>query len=95
MLGVFGRVSRIRELGFEPDVVYVGLNRLSGFNAKTVPLLWVPATSSLEEGVVDVYGRRYLFAFRNSGCIANPRIVERAVEVLEKSGLHGLQEDHA
>ena len=84
MLGVFGGVSRVRELGFEPGVVYVGLDRVNRFAEDVVPLLWVPKTSELEEGVVDVYGRRHLFAFNNSGCVANPRIVERAAKAIEK-----------
>ncbi|RLG82780.1 MAG: hypothetical protein DRO39_09180 [Thermoprotei archaeon] len=84
MLGVFGRVSRVRELGLEPDVVYVGLDRVNRFAEGVVPLLWVPKTSELEEGVVDAYGRRHLFAFGNSGCIANPRVVGRALKAVER-----------
>ena len=84
MLGVFGRVSRVRELGFEPGVVYVGLDRVNRFAEGVVPLLWVPKTSGLGEGVVDVYGRRHLFAFGDSGCITNPRVVGRAVKAIEK-----------
>ena len=84
MLGVFGRVSRVRELGLEPDVVYVGLDRVSGFAEGVVPLLWVPKTSDLGEGVVDAYGRRHLFAFGDSGCITNPRVVGRAAKAIEK-----------
>ena len=84
MLGVFGRVSRVRELGLGPDIVYIGLDKVSGFVEGVVPLLWVPKASDLEEGVVDVYGRRYLFAFSNSGCVANPRVVGRAVKAVER-----------
>ena len=51
MLGVFGDVSRIRELGLEPDMVYVGLDRVNSFAENAVPLLWVPEASGLEEGL--------------------------------------------
>ena len=54
-----------------------------------MPLLWVPKAESLAEGVVDVYGRRHLFAFSNSGCIACSKIVERAVSAVEKVGRLG------
>jgi len=84
MLGVFGDVLKVRRLGYEPDVIYIGLDKIRGFDAKVNPLLWVPRATSLEEGVVDVYGRHYLFAFGNSGCIANPNVVRRGMEALER-----------
>ena len=85
MKGAFGNIERVRKLGFEPDVVYVGLEKIQRHEENVVPLLWVPKAESLEEGVVDVYGRRYLFAFNNSGCIANPNIICRALKAIEKA----------
>ncbi len=84
MLGVFGDVLKVRKLGYEPDVIYIGLDKIRGFDDRVVPLLWVPWAVGLREGVVDVYDRYYLFAFGNSGCIANPSIVRRAIEALER-----------
>ena len=85
ILGVFGDVSKARRLDFGPSVVYVGLDRVRGFDERVVPLVWVPRASGLEEGVVDAYGRRYLLAFGNSGCLTNPEVVGRAVKALEEA----------
>ena len=85
MKGAFGNIERVRKLGFEPDVVYVGLEKIQRHEENVVPLLWVPKAESLEEGVVDVYGERYLFAFNNSGCIANPNIISRALKAIENA----------
>ena len=83
MIGAFGNIEKLRKLGFEPDVVYVGLERIQKYEENVVPLLWVPKAESLAEGVVDVYENRYLFAFNNSGCIANPNIISRALKAIE------------
>jgi len=50
---------------------------------KYVPLIWVPRAGGAEEGIVDAWGSKMLFAFNNSGCISNPRIRESAKNTLE------------
>ena len=47
-------------------------------------LIWSPQAKDIGEGVIDLYGRRKLFAFENSGCISNPRIQIRFLQTVEK-----------
>ncbi len=89
MLGVFGDASRLVRHGFKPGVIYKSLEKLSGFEPGVVPFLWVPLASSPGEGVVDVHGRHYLFAFGNSGCIAHPGIIKKSLDTLERAGMLG------
>jgi len=46
MKGAFGNIERVRKLGFEPDVVYVGLEKIQRHEENVVPLLWVPKAES-------------------------------------------------
>ncbi len=59
--------SRPKELPFSPNVV---------------PCIWVPGTKDVEQGVVDLWGGRTLFAFNNSGCISNPLIRDRVRKLI-------------
>jgi hypothetical protein len=81
MLGVFGDPSR---LGEEPDRRYRSIEWLEGFEERVVPFLWVPRTG-IRGSVVDVYGRRRLFAFNNSGCILSPGVRNRVRQALLKA----------
>ncbi|RLE88061.1 MAG: hypothetical protein DRN04_17520 [Thermoprotei archaeon] len=85
MIGVFGKVSKIKNLGLKPDVIYTSLDKINTFDEKLVPLLWVPKAMNIDEGVEDIYGRKYLFAFNNSGCIAKPGIINYSLEALERA----------
>ncbi len=46
-------------------------------------LVWVPYTSDLRFGVVDLWGSRRLFAFNNSGCINNDEIINSRLREVE------------
>ena len=91
MIGVFGDVDRVRSLGVEVGEVFRGASTLGEFVKGVTPLIWVPKASSLSEGVEDAYGRRYLFAFGNSGCIANPGVVDRLLSAIERLGSLGFK----
>lgn len=84
VVGVFGDVSKVEGLGLRVGRVYVGSDSLKVFREGVVPLIWVPEVSGLSEGVVDVWGRYYLFAFGNSGCLVNSFVLKRVKGEVER-----------
>ena len=83
-VGVFGDASRVKALGLRPSVVYVDSRKLKAYREGVVPLIWVPLAASAEEGVVDAFGSRSLFAFGNSGCISNPSVQGKVLGELRR-----------
>ena len=84
MLGVFGDLSKLEHLNISPDVVYQDVEHVKSFRENIIPIIWVPKTRREADGVEDIDGVHYLFAFNNSGCIARPSIIEKTMHVLEE-----------
>lgn len=84
MIGVWLDPRRAEELGVRAERLYRPVSRLNKYMEGVVPFLWVPKASPGEE-VVDIYGRRRLFAFNNSGCLASPGILERSLKALRRA----------
>jgi len=92
MIGVYGDISKVRETGFNPDIIYVDIDKIHSFNPRVIPIVWIPRAINIDEYVVDIYGNRRLFAFNNSGCIANPMIIERNVKAIDRMASLGYKE---
>ena len=68
---IFDRPSRrIAEWAKEHSVLYV-------------PHVWIFENNDLENGVVNIFGKRGLYAFGNTGCPSNPRVLDSALKRIE------------
>lgn len=91
-LGVYGpprSVGRARSLGVGVSELYYkpdpkAAKEAGELGVRYVPVVWVPEARGPGEGVVDAWGSRGLFAFKNSGCISNPAVIGRAEEAVER-----------
>ena len=92
MLGVFGKSWKVGELKLNPDIIYINADKIHRFEDNVVPVIWVPKAIDPDEYVVDIYGDKHLFAFDNSGCIANPKIIERTIKIINKIAELGYNE---
>ena len=50
-----------------------------------VPVVWVPLADASSLGVVDAWGSCGLFAFNNSGCLMNSRVLEGCLRRIERA----------
>ena len=68
---IFDRPSRrIAEWAKEHSVLYV-------------PHVWIFENNDLGNGVVNIFGKRGLYAFGNTGCPSNPRVLDNALKRIE------------
>ena len=88
IIGIYGDINKAKTYGITFHEVYAKLDKQVAIQIreqgyKYIPLIWVPETTNPEEGVEDIWGNKNLFAFKNSGCIRNPKIIKKVGRKIE------------